>query len=116
MQAVPPGGAEAVPQGRALPDGQVRRRASLLPTGRARPGSDETERVPPAAAREAEGARLLRGARAPVPRLLREGLAPAGDHGREPARAAGVSPRQRAGAPGLRRLAQAGAAADPPAA
>ena len=33
VQAVPPRGTEAVPQGRALPDRQVRRRAPLLPAG-----------------------------------------------------------------------------------
>ena len=36
VQAVPPRGHEALPQGRALPDGQVRRRAAELPAGRPR--------------------------------------------------------------------------------
>src|SRR4029077_8495618 len=89
-------------------------RAPLIPAGRARPWAPQTERVSRAAAREAEGAALLRGAGAPVPRLLREGLAPAGDHGREPARAARVPARQRARAPRLRGLAAAGAPAHPP--
>src|SRR5271165_2960053 len=110
---MPPRGTEAVPEGRALPDRQVRRRAPLLPAGRARTRADETERVPGAAAREAEGAPLLRGAGEAVPRLLREGLAPAGHHGREPARDAGVPAGQRAGAAGLRRLASPVAPADP---
>src|SRR5205085_8906125 len=114
VQAVPPRGAEAVPQGRALPDGEVWRRAALVRTGRARPRPPQTERVPRPAAREAEGAALLRGARAPVPRLLREGFAAAGDHGREPARAARVPPGQRARAAGLRGLTPPGASADPP--
>ena len=68
VQAVPPRGAEAVPQGRALPDRQVRRRAPLLPAGRARPRPPEAERVPRPAAREAEGQALLRRAREAVPR------------------------------------------------
>src|SRR6201992_1469797 len=114
VQAVPPRGAEAVPQGRALPDGQVRRRAPLIPAWRARPRTHETERVPRAAAREAEGQALLRRARAPVRGLLREGLAPAGNHRREPARAAREPARQRARAPRLRRFAPSGAPADPP--
>ena len=45
------------------------------PPGRARSRTAQTERVPRAAAREAEGAPLLRRAREAVPRLLREGLA-----------------------------------------
>ena len=68
VQAVPPRGPEAVPQGRALPDRQVRRRAPLLPARRARPRPPEAERVPPPAAREAEGQALLRRAREAVPR------------------------------------------------
>ena len=114
VQAVPPRGAEAVPQGRALPDGQVRRRASLLPAGRARPRPHETERVPRAAAREAEGQALLRRAgetvRAATTRRPRASRA-------SPARtccAAGVPPGQRARAPRLRRVAPPGAPADPP--
>ena len=59
MQAVPPRGAEAVPQGRALPDRQVRGRAAPLPAGRPRPRPRAAVRVPHAAAREAEGAPLL---------------------------------------------------------
>ena len=58
MQAVPPRGAEALPEGRALPDREVRRRAPLLSAGRARPRPRARLRVPPAAAREAEGAPL----------------------------------------------------------
>ena len=45
-------------------------------------------RVPPAAAREAEGAPLLPGAREAIPRLLRQGLPPGRRHRREPAAAA----------------------------
>jgi small subunit ribosomal protein S4 len=67
VQAVPPRGHEALPQGRALPDRQVRRRAPLVPAGRARPRAHQAERVPAAAAREAEGAPLLRRAREAVP-------------------------------------------------
>src|ERR1700736_3710205 len=111
---MPPRGPEAVPQGRALPDGQVRRRAPLLPAGRARTRPYETERVPRAAAREAEGPPLLRRAGASVPRLLRKGLPPAWDHRREPARAARVPPGQRPRAAGLRGLPPPGAPADPP--
>ena len=84
VQAVPPRGPEAVPQGRALPDRQVRRRAPLLPAGRPRPRAPEAVRVPRPAAREAEGPPLLRRAREAVPQLLRQGLAPAGHHRREP--------------------------------
>src|ERR1700682_5450498 len=101
---MPPGGTEAVPQGRALPDRQVRRGAPLLPTRRARTRAHETERVPGAAAREAEGAPLLRRAGEAVPRLLRKGVAAVGDHRREPARAARVPAGQRLGASGVRRL------------
>src|SRR6266568_608456 len=46
VQAMPSRGAEAVPQGRAVPDRQVWRRAPLLPAGRAWPRSPEAERVP----------------------------------------------------------------------
>ena len=68
VQAVPPRGAEALPQGRALPDRQVRRRAPRVPAGRPRPRPPEADRVPRPAAREAEGAPLLRRAREAVPR------------------------------------------------
>src|SRR4029450_3337171 len=53
---LPPRGDEGLPQGREVPDGQVPRRAPLVPAGRARPRADQAERVPAAAAREAEGA------------------------------------------------------------
>src|SRR5580693_4838516 len=112
VQAVSSRGTEAVPQGRALPDRQVRRRATLVSSRRARTRPPEAERVSLAAAREAEGAPLLRSAREAVPRLLREGFAPARHHRREPARAAGVPSRQRDGASRLRGLPQAGAPAD----
>src|ERR1700730_17058532 len=111
---MPPRGTEAVPQGRALPDGQVRGGAPLLSARRARTRAHETERVPAAAAREAEGAPLLRRAGEAVPRLLRKGLTPAGRHRREPAGAARVPPGQRAGTPGLRRIAPPGPTAHPP--
>src|SRR5919197_4895842 len=74
VQAVSPRGTEAVPQGRALPDRQVRRRAALLPARRARPRAAEAVRVPRPAAREAEGEALLRRAREAVPHVLREGV------------------------------------------
>ena len=64
---LPPRGHEALPQGRALPDGEVRDRAPQLPAGRARPRPHQAERVPAPAAREAEGAPLLRPAREAVP-------------------------------------------------
>ena len=73
VQAVPPRGHEAVPQGRALPHREVRDRAPRVPAGRARPRPHQAVRVPAAAAREAEGAPLLRRARAAVPHLLRQG-------------------------------------------
>ncbi len=73
---VPPRGHEALPQGRALPDREVRDRAPLVSAGRARPRPHQAERVPAPAAREAEGAPLLRPAREAVPQLLREGDAP----------------------------------------
>ena len=41
VQAVPPRGHEAVPQGRALPDREVRHRAPLVPARPARPRADE---------------------------------------------------------------------------
>ena len=56
-------GPEAVPQGRALPDRQVRRRATWLPARASTAAAAEAERVSPAAAREAEGQALLRRAR-----------------------------------------------------
>ncbi len=48
-----------------------------LPAGRARPRPQQAVRVPRPAAREAEGAPLLRPAREAVPHLLREGSPPA---------------------------------------
>ena len=53
-------------EGRALHDREVRRRAPLLPAGRARPRPRARLRVPQPAAREAEGAPLLRRAREAV--------------------------------------------------
>ena len=114
VQAVPPGGAEALPEGRALPDREVRRRAPLLPARRARPRAHAPVRVPAAAAREAEGAPLLPGAGEAVPQLLRQGFAPGGRHRREPAAPAGAPARQRARAPRLRGLAPPGPPADRP--
>src|SRR5918998_4792660 len=70
VQAVPPRGPEAVPEGRALLHREVRRRAPLLPARRARARSHAPVRVPHPAAREAEGAALLPGAREAVPQLL----------------------------------------------
>src|SRR3954453_6584961 len=74
VQAVPPRGHEALPQGRALPDREVRDRAPQLPAGRARARADQAVGVPAPAAREAEGAALLRAAREAVPHLLRQGV------------------------------------------
>src|SRR5476651_2841475 len=73
VQAVPPRGNQAVPEGRALSHREVRDRAPLVSAGRARPRPDQAERVPDAAAREAEGAPVLRTPRKPIPHLLREG-------------------------------------------
>ena len=61
--------------------------------------------VPAPAAREAEGAPLLRPARAAVPQLLREGREAIGDHRRGAPAYAGDAPRQRGLPPRLRRLA-----------
>ena len=73
VQAVPPRGPEALPQGLALLHRQVRRRAPLLSARRARPRPHAPVRVPRPAAREAEGAPLLPGAGEAVPQLLRQG-------------------------------------------
>ena len=73
MQAVPPRGHEALPEGRALPDREVRGRAAQLSARRARPRAHQAVGVPAPAAREAEGAPLLRHPREAVPQLLREG-------------------------------------------
>ena len=73
LQAVPPRGHETVPQGRALPHREVRHRAPRVPARPAWPRPHEAVRVPHPAAREAEGAPLLRRAREAVPQLLREG-------------------------------------------
>src|SRR5919112_6802106 len=105
VQAMPPRGREALPEGRALPDGQVRRRAAHLPAGRPRSRPPEAVRVPPPAAREAEGPPLLRRPREAVPQLLRKGQPSAGRDRREPAAPARDAVRQRARATGLRRLA-----------
>ncbi len=97
--------ARSCSSGRALPDRQVRRRAPGLPARRPRPRSPEAVRVPRPAAREAEGASLLRGAREAVPHLLRQGLAPGRHHRREPPLAAGAPFGQRARPPWLCRVA-----------
>src|SRR5687767_9668066 len=73
LQALPPRGHEALPEGGAVPDGEVRDRASLVSAGGARPRPHQAVAVPAPAAREAEGAPLLRPARKAVPQLLREG-------------------------------------------
>ena len=114
VQAVPPRGAEALPEGRALPDRQVLGRAAAVPAGRARPRPRAPVRVPAPAAREAEGAPLLPGAREAVPQLLRQGQPPAGRHRREPLAPARAPARQRARAARLRRLAPAGPPAGRP--
>src|SRR6185437_1041155 len=89
-------------------------RAPLLPARRSRPRPPAPERVPPAAAREAEDPPLLPGAGETVPRLLRTRLPSGRRHRREPAPAARVPLRQRAGASRLRRLAPPGPPADQP--
>src|SRR5205823_7785149 len=114
VQAVPPRGHEALPQGRALPDREVRDRAPQLPAGRARPGPHQAVRVPAAAPREAEGAPLLRPAREAVPHVLLEGREGLGDHGRGAAPDARDEARQRRLPPRLRRLARAGTPARAP--
>src|SRR5919112_2078597 len=114
VQAMPPRGREALPEGRALPDGQVRRRAAHLPAGRPRSRPPEAVRVPPPAAREAEGPPLLRRPREAVRQLLRQGEPPTGRHRREPAPSARVAARQHACATRLRGIAAPGAPADPP--
>src|SRR6266545_824267 len=113
MQAVPPRGHEALPEGRALPDGEVCHRAALVSPGRARPRPHQAVRVSLAAAREAEGAPLLRPAREAIPHLLHEGDEGYGRHRREPAADARDAPRQRRLPARLRGFARAGATARP---
>src|SRR3712207_2627266 len=81
VPCLPPRGDEALPQGRALPDREVRRRAPELPAGGARTRPDQAVGIPAPAAREAEGAPLLRDPREAVPRLLQQGVASLGHHG-----------------------------------
>src|SRR5207244_4529597 len=114
VQAVPPRGPEALPQGPALLHGEMRRRAPLVPAGRARARAPASVRVPNAAAREAEGAPLLPAPREAVPQLLRPGRPPAGRHGREPAATPRAPARQRPRPARLRRLAPPGAPARGP--
>src|SRR5213078_1419293 len=114
VQAVPPRGHEALSQGRALPDREVRDRAPQLPAGRARPRPDQAVGVPAPAAREAEGAPLLRPAREAVPHVLLEGREGLGHHRRGAAADARDAPRQRRLPARLRRLARAGPPARPP--
>ena len=64
---------------------EVPDRDPSLPAGRARPRSDQGERVPAADAREAEVRAHLRRAGEAVPRLLRGGQPPARQDRREPA-------------------------------
>ena len=61
VPVVPARGHEALPEGRALPDREVRGRASQLPAGRARARPHQAVRVPASAAREAEGTELSTG-------------------------------------------------------
>src|SRR5262249_13612254 len=70
VQTLPPGGNEALLEGRALLHGKVLVHASAVPTGAARARAHQVERVRGAPPREAEGPSDLRCARAPVPRLL----------------------------------------------
>src|SRR5439155_13558428 len=85
VPALPAGGHEALPEGRALPDREVRDRAPLVSAGRAWPRPHQAERVPAAAAREAEGPPVLRAARDAVPHVLREGEQAGRHHRRQPA-------------------------------
>ena len=85
-----------------------------LPAGRPRPRAHQAVRVPAPAAREAEGAAVLRPAREAVPQHVREGDTRAGGSGREPAPDARDAARQRRLPARLRRLARAGAAARSP--
>src|SRR5437773_271678 len=74
LQAVPPRGDEALPQGDALPHGEVRRGAARLRPRPARPvlrAPAQGIGVRPPAAREAEGQTDLRAIRAPVPQHFR---------------------------------------------
>ena len=89
-------------------------RAPQLPAGRARPRPHQAVRVPAPAAREAEGAPVLRPAREAVPQLLRQGRRAVGHHRRGAPAHARDAPRQRRLPPRLRRLARAGAPAHPP--
>ena len=68
LQALPPRGHEALPQGGALLHREVLVHAPAVPAGAARPGAHQAERVRGPPAREAEGAAHLRRPRAPVPR------------------------------------------------
>src|SRR6185436_5499751 len=106
VQAVPPGGHEALPQGTALLHGQVRGLAARLPAGRPRPAALEDLRLRAAPPREAEAETHLRRAGAPVPLLHRRGRAHPGQHGRDAARAARAAPGQRGARERLRPFAQ----------
>ena len=77
VSALPPRGNEAVPQGRAVLQGEVRRRTALVRSRAARQAPEQAAALRDAAAREAEGAPRVRRARGAVPALLRRGLAPA---------------------------------------
>ena len=81
------------------------------PPGEHGRGRIKQSRVPAAAAREAEGAPLLRPAREAVPHLLREGDRRDGHHRREPAADARDAARQRRLPARLRGVARAGAPA-----
>ena len=70
VPSVPPGGREALPEGRQMLHRKVRHRAPDLPPRNARPGSEQDLRVRHAAAGEAEGQAVLRPSGEPVPEVL----------------------------------------------
>src|SRR5262244_2350513 len=67
---------EAVPEGLEVRRAEVPVRVAPVPARPARPRSDQGERVPAAAAREAEGPPHLRRAGEAVPHVLRRGEPP----------------------------------------
>ena len=97
VQAVPPRGPEALPQGRALPDRQVRRRAPLLPAGRARPRPHASS---PSTACSCARSRRRAATTSVLEKQFRDYYEKAsrqdGRHRREPAADARAPPRQRA--------------------
>ena len=72
LPAVPPGGHEALPEGRPLLHRQVRVERRAYPPGQHGQGARALLGLRPAAPREAEGQAHVRRARAPVPRTMDE--------------------------------------------